>query len=188
LHVIGADLVLPPPLLFAEFGTLDAVEQCEAVHARLSTWLEPAKHAGIRTNVLVEQGSAARAILRHATPANFDLVVMGTHGQSGFERWMVGSVTETVLRKTACPVLTVPPHAVTAGRIPYTRLLCAIDFSPSSLEALRFAFSVAQEAAAALTLLNVVDMPSDDDLMFAGAEGLEFRRGVADDARRDSTS
>ena len=38
-------------------------------------------------------------------------LVMGTHGRGGFERWVLGSVTEKVLRKAPCPVLTVPPPA-----------------------------------------------------------------------------
>jgi nucleotide-binding universal stress UspA family protein len=184
LHVVEPDIMLPLPLLFAEAEALDAVERYEAVHAQLAAWLDDAKRAGLRTNSLVEEGKAARAIVRHATLREFDLVVMGTHGHSGFERWMLGSVAETVLRKAECPVLTVPPHSATAAKIPYTRLLCPVDFSPSSIEALRFAFSIAEEADAALTLLNVVDYPPDDDLLFARSEALEFRRGVADEARR----
>src|SRR5688500_8871579 len=53
----------------------------------------------------IVEGSAATEILARAHTMPSDLVVMGTHGRSGFERLMLGSVTEKVLRKATCPVL-----------------------------------------------------------------------------------
>jgi nucleotide-binding universal stress UspA family protein len=85
--------------------------------------------------------------------------VMGTHGTSGFEHLLLGSVTERVLRKAPCPVLTVPPRAQATSQLPFRRVLCAVDFSDSSLAALDLAFSLAQEAEAALTLLHVIEWP-----------------------------
>jgi nucleotide-binding universal stress UspA family protein len=64
-----------------------------------------------------------------------------------------------VLRKASCPVLTVPkrlPDAVPAGPVLYKRILCPVDFSDSSLHALRYAMSMAQEADGQLTVLHVV--------------------------------
>ena len=87
-----------------------------------------------------------------------DLIVIGTHGRSGFERLMLGSVAEKVLRKAACPVLTVPAHAPDAvpreaGSV--RRILCPVDFSSSSEDALEYALaSLAQEAHARLTVLH----------------------------------
>jgi nucleotide-binding universal stress UspA family protein len=85
---------------------------------------------------------------------------MGTHGRSGFERLVLGSVTEKVLRTSPVPVLTVPSHApdaVPAGRDPFRRILYATDFSPGSERALRYAASLAQHGAAQLTILHAVE-------------------------------
>lgn len=54
-----------------------------------------------------------------------DLVVIGTHGRSGFQRLILGSVTEKVLRRAPCPVLSVPPRAAeSASPVVYKRILC----------------------------------------------------------------
>jgi nucleotide-binding universal stress UspA family protein len=87
---------------------------------------------------------------------------MGTHGTSGFQHLAMGSVTERVLRNAACPVLTVPPRAHATSRIPFTRLLCAIDFSESSMAALQFASSLADESHATLTMVHVLEWPWEE--------------------------
>jgi nucleotide-binding universal stress UspA family protein len=107
---------------------------------------------------------------------------MGTHGRNGFERLLLGSVTEKVLRKAACPVMAVPPPAVSAGKLPYTRLLCPVDFSDSSEAALRFASSLAEEADARLTILHVFDW-QPDDLMTARFDTAEYYEAVEQQAR-----
>jgi len=110
---------------------------------------------------VTEARSAQKEILREAAKLSADLVVMGTHGRSGFERVLLGSVTEKVLRTSPVPVLTVPSHApdvVPAGRDPFKRILYATDFSPGSEHALRYAASLAEHAAAQLTLLHVVEL------------------------------
>jgi nucleotide-binding universal stress UspA family protein len=100
-------------------------------------------------------------ILSHAEGA--DAVVIGTHGRSGFERLMLGSVAERVLRKATCPVLVVPPHAKTAtgAAARGLRIVCPIDFSEASLAALGYATSLATEANGALTLLHVIEVPPE---------------------------
>jgi nucleotide-binding universal stress UspA family protein len=53
------------------------------------------------------EGFAAEGILDAAKEAKADLIVMGTHGRTGFNRLLMGSVAEEVLRKATCPVLTI---------------------------------------------------------------------------------
>jgi nucleotide-binding universal stress UspA family protein len=113
---------------------------------------------GITIEAVVREGDAAAGILEQAAGMRADLLVIGTHGRSGFERVLLGSVTEKVLRKANCPVLTVPkrlPDAVPAGPVLYKRILCPVDFSDSSLHALKYAISMAQEADGQLTVLYV---------------------------------
>jgi nucleotide-binding universal stress UspA family protein len=107
----------------------------------------------------VTQGSVAGEIVRFANELPADLLVMGTHGRSGFDRLMLGSVTEKILRKAPCPVLTVPARAsaVVPVNALFSRVLCAVDFSPASLHALTLAQSLAGEAAARLSVMHVLE-------------------------------
>jgi nucleotide-binding universal stress UspA family protein len=119
--------------------------------------------SGVPVDVEVTQGTVAPEILDRAKAVAADLIVMGTHGRSGFERLMIGSVTEKVLRQASCPVLSVPPRAEEAGTLAplFKRILCAVDFSECSMRALHYAMALAQEADARLTVLNVVELPAD---------------------------
>jgi len=113
--------------------------------------------------ILIESGHPANRILERAASLPADLMVIGTHGTGGFERLVLGSVTERVIRKAACPVMTVPPRAHTTSKLPFKRLLCPVDFSDPSLAALQFAFSLAQEGDAELTILHVFEWPAGDE-------------------------
>jgi nucleotide-binding universal stress UspA family protein len=58
-----------------------------------------------------EEGEAATAILHQAEQQQADLIVMGTHGRTGLEYMLVGSVAEKIVRRAHCPVLTIRPEA-----------------------------------------------------------------------------
>jgi nucleotide-binding universal stress UspA family protein len=99
---------------------------------------------------------SAQAVLRHA-----DLMVIGTHGRSGFERLFLGSTAEKVLRKARCPVMTVPPKtpdAMASGPAAFKQIVCGVDFSESSRAALAYAMSLARENGAALSIVHVIDI------------------------------
>jgi nucleotide-binding universal stress UspA family protein len=136
----------------------------------------------------VMPGDAAGTILEQARTAEADLLVLGTHGRSGFERLVLGSVAEKVLRRAPCPVLTVPPaaaHATTTPRPPYRRILCPVDFSTSSDQALRYAVSLAEEAKARLTVLHVLEwFPEQEVREHRHFNVPEYRRFLEEDARR----
>lgn len=59
---------------------------------------------------IVEMGEPHRLIIDCIKPNAIDLIVMSTHGRSGLQRMMLGSVTEKVLRNAHCPVLVIPPE------------------------------------------------------------------------------
>jgi nucleotide-binding universal stress UspA family protein len=73
----------------------------------------------------------AKEILLLADRVGADLIVLGTHGRSGFDRLVFGSVAEKVLRTSKLPVMTVPPHDahVPPEGEPFRRILLATDFS-----------------------------------------------------------
>lgn len=121
--------------------------------------------AGVSVDVRVEQTeSAHREILAQLAATHADLLVLGTHGRSGFQRLFLGSVTEKVIRKATCPTLVVPPRAPDVppdAPVRFRRILCPIDFAESSLSALAYALNLAEEADAHLTLLHVIEMPPE---------------------------
>jgi len=87
---------------------------------------------------------------------------MGTHGRTGIKRLLVGSVAERVLRTAPCPVMVVPPHdVVPTETVSFKHIVCAIDCSDSSLAALRWAVSLAQETDAYLWLLHTIEVPPE---------------------------
>ena len=125
-------------------------------------------------------------ILREADALPADLLVVGSHGLTGVKRLVLGSTAESVLRHSSRPVLVVPAHAeaVTDTSVPFKRIVCAVDFEADSYRALRYAFDLAQESDAQLTLLHAVQMPA----VHVGAEDLTFdlesvRQTVIRDAR-----
>jgi nucleotide-binding universal stress UspA family protein len=178
LHVGNPMIVLNPPVLFAELphDPLPGETNRQRWEEQLREWLSPATDAGIQVDVLVDEGYTAGRILDQARSLPADLIVIGTHGLGGFERLMLGSVAEKVLRKATCPVLTVPPPAVSTSKLPFKQLLCPVDFSDSSIAALRFAFSLAQESSANLTLLHVFEWPSDEASARRVLEMSDFHR------------
>ena len=118
---------------------------------------------GAAVTTKIAQGPVITAILHEAREMPADLIVMGTHGHSGVERFLLGSIAEKTLRKATCPVLTIPPAAPDAPSTPqpFQSVLCAVDFSPASLKALDYALSLARESGRRLTLLHVFDWDED---------------------------
>lgn len=65
-----------------------------------------AEDAGIEINSVLAEGVPHESILDYSEDENMDLIVMGTHGRTGLDRYLVGSVTEKVIRLSDVPVLT----------------------------------------------------------------------------------
>lgn len=87
--------------------SLHAFVQTRTLRA-LEHLAEQFRHRGIaQVHHRMEAGEPASVILRVAEENPFDLIVMGTHGRKGFERLVMGSVAERVVRQAHCPVLTV---------------------------------------------------------------------------------
>ena len=130
--------------------------------AQMDACVQLARRAGLPTDALIDIGRPEADIVNRAASLHADLIVMGTHGTSGFDRLVLGSVTEKVLRRATCPVLTVPPRAVATSALPLQRILCPVDLSDASLEAFAFARALAQEAGASVTVLHVLEWPWEE--------------------------
>ena len=109
----------------------------------------------------VLEGEPAQAIAEEATATQADLVVVGTHGRTRLARIVLGSVTERLLSIAPCSMLVVPPASATppAPQM-FSRILVATDFSESSVRAMTYALTLAQEANARVTALHAVELPA----------------------------
>ena len=146
----------------------DYQEFCRALREggeeKLREFVKQHPHDDTQPELAVHEGIAADCILSFVKARKTDLIVMGTHGRRGFDRMVLGSVADRVMRQAPCPVLTIckaPPES-TAGeeRHPVhhlNRILYCTDFSENSAPALNYAISATEEYDAELTLLHVLE-------------------------------
>jgi universal stress protein A len=150
----------------------------EAAKVRLgldlaATEVEPALREFVRTTWRDEtRGGDAVFHVRVGDPASVildaardgvDLVVMGTHGLGGFRKWLLGSTTQRVLRRTRTPLLAVPAVSAesTTPDVGVAQVngsvLAASDLSEASVHAMRWAAQFATEYDVLLLLAHVVE-------------------------------
>jgi nucleotide-binding universal stress UspA family protein len=113
---------------------------------------------------LHEAPDVRQEILAQAGVLGADLLVLGSHGRSGFDHFLLGSTTERILRKARCPVMVIPRHAGDKPAppvLPFKRVLCPVDFSEASLNAVTYALGLAQESDAELLLLHAIELPPE---------------------------
>jgi len=127
---------------------------------QLRQFVQASPVTGVPTRDFLGEGDPANGILERARTWQADLIVMGTHGLRGFDRWILGSVTQRILRKATCPVLTVPPaDSASSGRtVPrFERILCAVDLGEHSEATLARAHALARASDATLLVAHVME-------------------------------
>jgi len=118
--------------------------------------------AGLPHESMVERGVEVwPSVERVIKDCGIDLIVLGTHGRTGVQKLLLGSVAEEIFRRSAVPVLTIGPWAHTGVHkgAKFHRVLFATDFTRESLAAAPYAISMAQENQARLILLHVMREP-----------------------------
>jgi nucleotide-binding universal stress UspA family protein len=144
------EVTAPPPLQLSP-------EDLARVRSHLSAFVRLTTPDDVAITCEVVEAPAIHAeILAQASRLAVDLIVMGTHGRSGFQRLLLGSVAEKVSRSARQPVLTVGA-AAGGGSGSFTRILCGIDFSKCSLAALDYALALAEGPDARVTAANVIE-------------------------------
>jgi len=114
-------------------------------------------HPKLTVKTRVIHGDEASVIVDTAVSEKVDLLVMSTHGRSGFGRWMLGSVAERVLRSAPCCML------VARSAQPIRKMLITLDGSPLSEQVLAPGLEVARRWGTAVTLLRVRVGPARRD-------------------------
>ena len=137
---------------------VDTLEQAGAETVREAA--TRASDRGVPTVTEVLQGEPYRTIVDYAETYDIDLVIMPTHGRRGLERFLLGSTTERVVRRSEVPVLTIRPDEDVTVQYPYRNVLIPTDGSDPANAALDVGLDVAGAADAAVHLLSVVDVTS----------------------------
>ncbi|WP_440991750.1 universal stress protein [Haloarchaeobius baliensis] len=125
----------------------------------------------------VRTGVPYRVILEYAGENDIDLVVMGTHGRTGVERYLLGSVTEKILRRSDVPVLTVRDSDDGSVHYPFESVLVPTDGSDAATAAADVGLDVAGRYGAQVHVVSVVD---------AFSMGVDVRSQLMTDSLEDA--
>jgi universal stress protein A len=121
LHVLDAIHVAEQVVLLDESGLLSelptaAPAHFRAIEERLRELYPPS--STVEVEYRLREGEPAEEVVRQAKGLGSDLIVIGSHGRTGLDRILVGSVAEAVMRKAPCPVLVVKAPAGAAAPAP----------------------------------------------------------------------
>ena len=161
LHVLR-----PDPLLYSTPASVGLATEAQEESAKAEMQRIGSHLAGMPHETMMEWGIGMWPTIARAIKENhIDLIVLGTHGRTGAEKLLLGSVAEEIFRRSPVPVLTIGPEAPnsvhTGAR--FRRVLFATDFSSHSLAAWPYALSFAQENQARLVLLHVAPKTNDKE-------------------------
>lgn len=157
-------VITPDPFQFAEpqlaQATYEKVRQ--AAEEGITDILISGKLRGVPHEVLMEEGNVWPVVEQLIQKHEIDLVVAGTHGRGKMQKLFIGSVAEEIFRKADCAVLTVGPRVQNGEKkeVELNHILFATDFGPGAEKAAAYAFSLAQEHNATLTILHVIESVS----------------------------
>ena len=157
LLVVYSDPFLPP----LDFGVVAPIsvrrdDLMENAREQLELHVEQNVSAAVPYDARVVAQAPVEAILEQACETGADLIVMGTHGRSGVSRFILGSITEAVIPQATAPVIAVNAACLEQPKI--NKVVSPISFTPASLEAVRYAATMADASSL---------------LLFRGVEGTE---------------
>jgi nucleotide-binding universal stress UspA family protein len=163
-QLVLTHIVCPSTGLVYTFPTESlAFEKDQANYAKsmLASMIPEEYRSKVDLETIIKVGEVRGELLGIVSDETIDLVVMGTHGRNAFERFLLGSLTERMLRKLPVPVLTVshldPARELhTAGPVPLHYVLYATDLSDDAAVGLTFSIELARGTGARLTVLHVL--------------------------------
>lgn len=147
-------------LVLAHIAPFDTA-QYERAKVQLLQLIPPEYRDKLDFEIIVKAGDVRSELLAAVEEKAIDLVVMGSRGRSYFERMLLGSVTERMLRKLHVPVLTIsdldPEKEIhVPGIIPVRRIVYAADLSDGSEAGLEFSIRLARGLDAHLTVVHAM--------------------------------
>jgi nucleotide-binding universal stress UspA family protein len=157
--------ISPDRARFVETMIQDSVRNCEVYLKRVAGTL-----SGATTQCTVEKGKAEQVIIERAEVDKGTLVTMATHGRSGINRWLLGSVAEKVLRGTTNPLLLVraTEEGKTEGSAVFKSVVVPLDGSELAASVLPTVAELAKTLKLEVVLFRSYNIPYN---AYATAEG-----------------
>ena len=115
------------------------------------------EHGIYKPEILIESGNISTQIVEAADKIKASIIVMGTHGISGFAEFFIGSNAYKVVTQAVCPVLTVQKHASKSG---FRTIVLPIDGSHTSRQKVKYAVEFAKHYG---SVVHVVELIPDQD-------------------------
>ena len=162
-RVYPAHAVVPPLLTEAEAPVaMELLSQAE--EDRRGQLNNLFKGTGVPYQPLISQAMIESIVPIWIREHGIDLIIVGTHGRKGVDRFFLGSTAEMIFRTATCPVLTVGPHVPLrfSNKLEINKVLCAVALKKETEPAIPYAMSFAQESDAKLTFLHVIDNDIQD--------------------------
>ena len=132
----------------------------ETWNAEVALRLEGERFSLVRpARTVVLQGTAGEVIAAHAQVSDASLIIMATHGRTGLQRTLMGSVAATVVRESGVPVLVVPPESKLHAKPEGLRVLVPLDGSELSEAVLTHLAPLAKVLNWTLVLFWVASWP-----------------------------
>jgi nucleotide-binding universal stress UspA family protein len=154
-------IISPDSYQLAEPGLAEITYQKlrQAAEQGIAGILVSGRLRGVAHEVLVQEGNIWLTVERLVKEHEIDLVVTGTHGRGNMKKMLIGSVAEEIFRQAGCPVLTVGPgvKGEAPREVDLQNILFATNFGQEAASAAEYAFSLAQEHGARVTVLHVIE-------------------------------
>jgi nucleotide-binding universal stress UspA family protein len=175
MHVIETPSVLKHP--FSEDSEAEKRHRDQTMRM-LSCLVAPEDQDDLDLQIVIKSGDIKKEIAEVIHEQHADVVVMGTHGRGLFGRWLIGSITEGLMRKVTIPVLTV---CRARSALAVKRILFATDLSDSTRQGFDFALDLARTMKSDLVLVHVVNTTAS----YTEVEVLPAAEDIVEDAEKE---
>ncbi len=180
LHVVNENL-----LSYGRFDTLPiSTPVISIMKDESSDILEKIKDQvqnehGIAIKIETAHGFVASSICKAAEKQEADLIIMGTHGATGFREFFIGTNAYAVVKHAPCPVLTIPP-----GKkwLTFAKILFPVRDTKAALEKYSFLRRIIRHNKATLHVLGIPDSGKSDAVDWVAKKIEELKTELEDDA------
>jgi len=117
------------------------------------------QETSVQVSIKTDVGRIYKKIVSVSRDNEVDIIVMGTHGTSGYERFSVGTNTAKVVSESSCPVLSVQTHAKKIG---FKRIVLPIDDSTTSRQKVNYALEIARHYGSHVYVLGLINFGNEE--------------------------
>ena len=144
----------------AAFGNVDKKLESESNTKLEEIGKQIHMNNGITVKSITEVGRIYRKIVDVAKRERVDIIIMGTHGVSGYKKFNVGTNTSKVVEEAGCPVISVQTHSKKIG---FKKIVLPIDNTPQSRQKVSYALAVARSYGSHICIAGLINFGNEDN-------------------------